>query len=124
MKTEAAPRWRPEVVAFADAMERKLRANDYKGGWKDMAPHLLLMRVFDELDEFVETIRPEAKASVTFRIVGFLSRSAAGALAQWGPFMRTRANPDCLDEAADVANLLMMVVDTLGKLPKPKRGAP
>lgn len=36
---------RPEVAAFAIAMERKLRKNDHKGGWQDDAPEALLARL-------------------------------------------------------------------------------
>ena len=41
---------RPEVQAFAVAMEEKLRANDHKGGWKGCCPLWLFQRAEDELE--------------------------------------------------------------------------
>jgi hypothetical protein len=32
---------RPEVVLFARMMERELKANDHKGGWKGCSPHVM-----------------------------------------------------------------------------------
>lgn len=42
---------RKEVRLFAEAMERRLQANDHKPGWKDDTPDALLDRVDDELLE-------------------------------------------------------------------------
>lgn len=42
---------RPEVLAFAHAMERKLRANDHKGGWQNESFTYLLRRLRREVDE-------------------------------------------------------------------------
>ena len=42
---------RKEVRLFAEAMERRLQANDHKPGWKGEAPDALLDRVDDELLE-------------------------------------------------------------------------
>lgn len=42
---------RPEVMKFAEAMERKLQENDYKGGWQDMWPGDLLRRIDQEWAE-------------------------------------------------------------------------
>ena len=77
---------RPEVLRFAEAMELKLRANDWKGGWKHEMPQSLLKRARDkvqELDDVVDEIcgmglSPERIAAV------------------WS-------------EAGDAANFLMMV---------------
>ena len=74
---------RREVQLFAEAMERKLRENDYKGGWKDCPEDYLMTRITDELEEL------EAKDS------------------------------SILDEAADVANFLMMLCDVRGHLQEP-----
>lgn len=82
---------RPEVRAFAQLMEDKLRANDWKGGWKSDFSGDLLRRAHEELGELDDEM-------------------ASG-------------NPDMFDnsaianEAADVANMLMMVVDVCGALP-------
>lgn len=87
--------WRPEVVAFADAMERKLRANDWKGTWKHDAPGALMDRVHEELTEFRDELFTR------------------------GPRDTDAHKVALLNEAADVANMLMMVVDTSGALPTP-----
>jgi NTP pyrophosphatase (non-canonical NTP hydrolase) len=85
--------WRPEVIAFADAMERKLRANDHKPGWKYDSDGALLARLTEESGELRRAvnrlhnehlkINPE-KAAATQRV---------------------------LDEAADVGNFAMMIAD-------------
>ena len=49
-----AVRWqalRPEVRVFAEAMERKLQANDHKGGWEGMPLSWLRGRLTDESKE-------------------------------------------------------------------------
>lgn len=43
---------RKEVELFADAMERKLRKNDHKGGWEDDGSYDLYDRLLEELKEF------------------------------------------------------------------------
>lgn len=92
--TEQQARWRPEVVAFADAMERKLRANDWKGGWKDDAPGALMDRVREEFDE-------AQRAHLAY------------------PRDTDEYRQNLLDESADVANMLMMVCDVAGALATP-----
>ena len=44
-------RWRPEVTNFADAMEAKLRKNDYKGHWHYTGLQYLSMRLTQEREE-------------------------------------------------------------------------
>jgi len=46
-------RWRPEVKAFADAMEAKLKANDHKGGWNNCGTSMqyLFDRLLEETEE-------------------------------------------------------------------------
>ena len=48
---------RPEVRAFAIAMEQKLRKYDHRGGWTDLRPGWLRRRVDEELDELDEAVR-------------------------------------------------------------------
>lgn len=78
---------RPEVKAFALAMETVLRSNDYKGGWKDSGQEYLRSRLNEERIELTEMVllRPDDKVSI-------------------------------LVEAADVANFAMMVADVMGAL--------
>lgn len=47
---------RKEVALFAQAMERKLRKNDYKIGWKECSPDYLITKLHEELKEFQVTI--------------------------------------------------------------------
>lgn len=80
---------RPLVLWFAEQMESALRRNDHKGGWHDCHPLDLANRVADEQDELscALQIEDEYEASVP---------------------------PDparVIAEAADVANVAMMVAD-------------
>ena len=52
--TERQLNIRPEVMRFAEAMERKLRENHWKGGWQDMSPGDILLRVREELKELTD----------------------------------------------------------------------
>ena len=95
---------RPEVLAFARAMEAELRENEHKGGWRDCGTDWLLRRMGDE------------------------RRELTAAVARW----RTRSRCYCgdpkheedraataravLSEATDVANFAMMVADVCGSL--------
>ena len=80
--------WCPEVVAFADAMEAQLRANDHKPGWKNDWSKDLLKRLREETDELEKTLEePDYTGNI-------------------------------LKEAADVANFAMMIADVCGGLNK------
>jgi len=84
---EWASRVRPEVAAFAQAMEAQLKANDHKPGWKSDSLDSLHRRLIEEADELLEEIDKDA----------------------WTPEGVTR-------EAADVANFAMMLADRCGGL--------
>ena len=43
--------WRPAVIAFANALEAKLKVNDYKGGWADCSNEYLMDRLEGEVRE-------------------------------------------------------------------------
>jgi hypothetical protein len=43
---------RPQVLAFAVAMEERLRANDRKGGWSSCTDTYLKNRTYEELREW------------------------------------------------------------------------
>jgi len=47
---------RPEVISFALDMERILRLNDYKGGWKQESIFYLTMNLRKEYIEVMECI--------------------------------------------------------------------
>jgi hypothetical protein len=91
LRSPSEAEWRSEVVAFADAMERKLRANDWKGGWKEDTSGALMVRVREEFREFDAAHLAYPRGTEQYRT-------------------------KLLDEAADVANMAMMVVDVCGGL--------
>lgn len=78
---------RPEVAAFAVLMERKLRENDHKPGWKKEDPRTLIARIKEEVTELHRAYYIP-------------------------PFDRLNV----FDEAKDVANFCMMLVDCMGGL--------
>lgn len=84
---------RPEVQAFAEAMELKLRQNDHKGGWQGMKPATLFIRAAEELKEADEVVS----------LYLFDGR-------------KTTLPTEILDELVDVANFLMMTADVCGAL--------
>jgi NTP pyrophosphatase (non-canonical NTP hydrolase) len=80
------PEIRPEVLAFAQAMENVLRQNDYKGGWKDNDRKnivYLMRRLYQEIGEVEVALQDEDN-------------------------VQTRR------ELVDVANFCMMLWDNLG----------
>lgn len=113
----SGPRWRPEVIAFADAMERKLKANDHKQGWKQGAPHYLIGRIGIEVGELIQSLEVEAKADGDFYAAATMVPLIMAPLRRWGPHLKLNGDPaNILDEAADVANFAMMVADVFGAL--------
>jgi hypothetical protein len=78
---------RPEVLAFALAMEAKLKANDHKGGWQSMTITELVKRLRDELSELRWAISHD--------------EGSGHGLTHF----------DIPSEAADVANFAMMIFD-------------
>lgn len=103
--------WRPEVVAFANAMERKLQANDWKGGWKNDQPYDLMARVHEELTEFKDEF---GWYMGNRRELTFTARPTPQYDQTLAKLEENRLQ--LLGEAADVANMLMMVVDVCGAL--------
>lgn len=120
---------RPQVLAFALAMERQLRANDFKGGWEDCYPEELLRRLREETLELELEIKragdrawrdwdPEAHASGPrpHQQLIVIHRPGRG----WfctdlhAPKVFHPTADDVFritDEAADVANFAMMIAD-------------
>jgi len=92
------PTLRPEVAAFAVAMEERLRANDHKGGWRDCDPWWLLRRIFDEYREL--------------RVAFVRCNMGQG------------EREEILREAADVANFCLMVADVSGLLSPERKVEP
>ena len=48
---------RPEVDKFSQAMEEKLRENDYRGGWQHCDIDYLFMRMAEERQELRRAVR-------------------------------------------------------------------
>lgn len=80
---------RPEVMAFAQAMERVLRQNDYKGGWERMSVPAMSERLDEEVAELQFEIARPPISMIHARI---------------------------LKEATDVANFCMFLADVYGGL--------
>lgn len=126
---------RPEVLAFALLMERKLRLNDHrKGGrenWLAEEPEWLFKRIAVETAELGEELnkgRPyvwepwspgDDKYAPGFpRIVRRLAngRFEQASLFARNPFAPTEHRRRMIGEAADIANFAMMVADVAGAL--------
>lgn len=85
---------RPEVLAFALAMERKLRANDHKSHWRGCTLGYLRRRLRTEVRELLAALDACRRNQL---VATDRERAAlAGAVT---------------DEAADVANFCMMLAD-------------
>lgn len=80
---------RPEVQRFAIVMERVLRHNDHKGGWRYTDARTLLLRTYVEMGELHKAMLNSDFSAPDVMI---------------------------LREAADVANFCMMIADNLGGL--------
>lgn len=101
---------RPEVLAFAHLMERKLRENDHKPGWKRDNPQALLCRIGDETRELALAVAGWG-ANLT-QGMDDLGRGA-------DPLSLADRQIRVGREAADVANFAMMVADRCGGLELP-----
>ena len=78
---------RPEVLWFAQQMEAKLKDNDHKGGWENESIHWLIGRLRQEWRELYDALLPPWK----------------------------RDPERVAEEAADVANFVMMIADVVWK---------
>jgi len=105
---------RPTVQAFAESMERKLRENNYKGGWRSEAHVYLLYRLCEEVAELVATIKtPPNEYGYSgrdeFMLAGHHLKIAASILQRCTA--HTEGSEETVPEAADVANFAMMLAD-------------
>jgi hypothetical protein len=124
---------RPEVLAFAQLMERKLQENDHKPGWKGDSTLALLHRAEDELEELSEVVRglerqvrweEEGSAHARRYGNGWSRRNPATGKREVGigyepatGELRDELLAKLPGEAADVANFAMMITDVCGQLP-------
>ena len=95
---------RPEVRAFAEAMERKLRVNEHRGGWQDDEPGDLFERAQEEMEEFADALNEwdRIRMDKPDGSPGWVDRTIAA--------NKTHME-QLINKAADTANMLMMVVD-------------
>ena len=98
---------RPEVYAFALLMERELRTNDHKPGWKHDEPDALASRVVEEAAELRSLFSRDTDTQDVPRAP------------RWSVHRHQVAA-----EAADVANMAMMVADVCGCLDATLSGQP
>lgn len=82
---------RGEIRIFANEMERQLRLNEHKGGWKDCDLKWLYSELSNHLEELKRFTRADSKSTLAY----------PGKVA-------------ILDNAADVANFAMMIADVCG----------
>lgn len=83
---------RQEVKDFADAMEERLQANDYKGGWDNCRLDWLWKRIAGEHAELMWVLH-EVKAETMDENI------------------TPEAAKKIIKECADVANFAMMIAD-------------
>lgn len=111
---------RPVVRAFAERMEYKLSQNEYKGSWKSLSGALCLQRAFDEMIELVGCFNG-ARESDRSRLAIVDSHLRAAHEALYGASIVPQKEGSEVtgesidDEAADVANFLMMLVDNCAR---------
>jgi NTP pyrophosphatase (non-canonical NTP hydrolase) len=98
-------RLRPEVEKFAQWMEAQLRKNDHKPGWKHELAADLFPRIREETDE----------------LAAALARGP-GSGNPFGPYDED-ARRRIAEEAADIANFCMMIVDVTRGLRLNPKGA-
>jgi NTP pyrophosphatase (non-canonical NTP hydrolase) len=82
---------RQEVIEFAQVMEEKLKANDYKGGWEGCSVDFLTYRMREEVVELFDALRIHHQNPSEFSVK----------LVE--------------DECADIANFALMVQDLVKK---------
>lgn len=83
---------RDEVLWFAMEMERQLRENDHKSGWRGLTPKQILHRIRQETGELE---RAFAKGEAPERVIA---------------------------EMADIANFLMMAADNMTEMERDENG--
>jgi NTP pyrophosphatase (non-canonical NTP hydrolase) len=83
---------REEVQEFAEVMEKKLKANDYKGGWENCSIDFLTYRLREEQAELFQ------------------------ALTMFHRFPNEQTRKLVEDECADISNFAMMINDLVKKM--------
>ena len=98
---------RKEVVDFAEKMERVLKENDYKCGWKDCSDRYLLKKLTEEFGEVLLCFLQGFEwtiASETLRTVHTIIGSCDLAPSEY--------DKEIMEvECVDLANIAMMICD-------------
>jgi len=94
------PRWHPSIVAMADAMQEKLDKNAHKDGWPTA-------------DGKRGWLKPNCKVEFLIYKLNEETRELRYAARRDSLHMTSRLEAVRL-EAADVANIAMMIADNLG----------
>jgi NTP pyrophosphatase (non-canonical NTP hydrolase) len=76
---------RKSVLKFAEEMEKKLKENDHKGGWRNCTIDYLMQRLFQEWGELSYVVHQK------------------------------KPRKEIVSEAADVANFAMMITEVYRK---------
>jgi len=84
---------RESVLWFAIEMEKKLKANDHKGGWRNCTLQYLSMRLTQERKELYDAIE-----------------NRRGSF-----FGDSHTDEEIIKECADIANYALMIADGFGK---------
>lgn len=96
---------RPEVLWFACEMEKRLEANDHKGGWEGCTDHYLLAKVEEETGELTDAIQAVAD-DIAYKMMSFGESGDREGTAGLVAFLEA-----VIREAADLANFAMMIAD-------------
>ena len=118
MPTKKIVRWndatkieiREEVMWFAEQMERKLRDNDYKGGWQKCTIGYLRRSMENETQELQRAV---------IALWVFIENGYAKSLRGNGKFVDVTVGKlarQTIKEATDVANFAMMIADNVRRL--------
>ena len=95
---------RQEVQAFAILMEKKLRENDHKSGWKENHPIDLIVRLREETEEIFAF-------GISLRSAQLRHNEC-----RWAPQQKSSQADEIGKECADVGNFAMMIADVCGAL--------
>jgi len=97
--SELKPRWHPSIIMMANAMQEKLDKNEYKDGWNKKGKRGWLL--------------PDCDVEFLISKLNEETRELRYAARRDNIHMMNRLN-DVRFEAADVANIAMMIADNLG----------
>jgi predicted house-cleaning noncanonical NTP pyrophosphatase (MazG superfamily) len=99
---------RDEVKKFAEKMEKVLKENDYKGGWKDSSDDYLQEKLLEEVAEYFQACECSPLQVISnFADSLILAGNEVDALKNHNMVNKKK-------ELADIANICMMLHDNAG----------